>query len=170
MQVFEIRAVAPKEQTNETIGTREARVNNEVKEVKTTDQIASPDISRGFKKTIAVAATIYSTSQIVVNPLLREMTNQASVSGDYVQATNIARTQAIVDKSVNLGLEIATIGIATLINPALGGAALLGSVVGHTQQAIGRNQANRAMENKNNIDNYLTSYESSRFINIKAGR
>ena len=102
---------------------------------------------------------------------MREMSNRASVSGDYVQAENIARTQARVNQGVSLGLEALGIVAATMINP-VGGVALLSSVSKHTQQAISRNQANRALEEgKNNIDNYfINSFESSRFINVKAGR
>lgn len=166
---YEIIARVPEERGSETISKKELRAS-ETEKIKQTEEIASPDLSRGFKKTVATAALIYSVSQIAVNPIMREMSNRASVSGDYVQAENIARTQARVNQGVSLGLEALGIVAATMINPALGGVALLSSVSKHTQQAISRNQANRALEGKNNIDNYINSFESSRFINVKAGR
>lgn len=169
--VFEIRAVMPKEITEQskTIATREERATTK-KESRSSENIVAPDLSSGFKTAISTAATIYATSQVVINPIVTEYINKASVSGDYVQAANIARTQANVNRYIGLGMEIAGIGAAFLANPILGGVALVGSVSKHIQQGISREQRNRVIRETNNIDNFITSHESARFVNVRAGR
>lgn len=169
--IYEIRIKRTKEieEESQVISNTEKR-KSEPQLVKETKEITERDLSGSFKKTGATAATIYAASQLVVNPIMREITNEAAITGDFVQAANIQRTQMMVNRAVNYSLEIAGIIGATLINPALGGVMLLGSSSKLIQQGISRDQTNRALEAKNNFDNYLNSYESSRFINVKAGR
>lgn len=167
--VYEVRAVIPKDAESSSVVSA-SEIKKAEQTSKPTNEIVSQDISKGFKKTVAAAATIYATSQMVVNPIIRENVNRATVAGDYVQAASIQRSQAIVNKSVGIGLEVAGIVGGFLVNPVLGGVALLGSVAKHTQQHIAREQNNRALRASNNIDNYINSYESARFIDVKAGR
>lgn len=169
--VFEIRAIMPKEALGEnqkTIANRTMR-DSEL-DIKSNNEIVNRDLSSGFKKTVSTAAVIYATSQMVVQPMVRENVNRATITGDYVQAASIQRTQQIINKSVGLGLEVAGIVGAFMINPVVGGVALLGTATKYVQEGIAREQQNRLINAENNINTYINSYESARFIDIKAGR
>lgn len=170
--VFEIRAVMTKEKDDlgsRTIATKEER-QRAPQTKKSSEEIVNPELTSGVVKAVSVGATIYASSQMVVNPLLKEQVNKASVAGDFVQAANIQRTQQKVNQYVNLGLEVGLIAGTFLVNPPIAVGMALGSVARHTQQAISRNQQNRALEASNNITNYINSFESARFVDVKAGR
>lgn len=169
--IFEIRAVIPKtkDEGSKAIATKEQR-KQAPQTKKKAEEIATPDLTSGFVKTISAGATIYASSQVIVNPLLKEQVNRAAVAGDYVQSANIQRTQQRVNQYVNLGLEVGLIAGTFLVNPILAGGMALGSVSRHTQQAISRNQQNRALKHANDISNYINSFESARFVDVKAGR
>lgn len=141
-----------------------------ISNVETNEQIVSPGITSGVKKTIGTLATVYATSQLALQPIMREKTNKAAISGDYVQSENIRIRNAEVNKYVGLGFEVASIAVATMVNPVMGGVALAGSVVKHTQQAINREQQNRMINANANIESFINGIESSRFIDVKKGR
>lgn len=142
-----------------------------IKESKSNAEVTNQQtsIGKGVKRTIGTAATVYGASQLVVQPIMRNKINMASVSGDYVQADNLAKTNALVNQSVGIGMEIAGIGAAFAVNIGLGGVALLGSFTKHTTQAVSRHQTNNMIAAENNINNYLQGYEQNRFIDMKKG-
>ena len=171
-RVFEIRAIAVSddaETLSKPISTSEKN-KMEVEQVKTNEEVASTDINRSFTKVISTIAVVHSTAQTLSQPIIQAQMNKASVAGDYVQAENIRRTQAITNQAIGLGLEIAAIGAAAVYAPplAIGMAAM--TVGKYVQQGINREQTNRANEAMNNIENFINSYESARLINVKAGR
>ena len=57
-----------------------------------------------------------------------------------------------------------------LVNPALGLGAGVVTGAKYIQQGFNRNQMNRARNLMNNTDNFINSHESSRLIDVKAGR
>lgn len=164
--IYEIRVRGLKER-EETIGKkeetqaekREARSN-----VKTNADVVKTDFSKGAKKTIGALASIYAASQLVAQPIMRDRVNMATITGDIVQARNLQRTHNQVNKFVGVGFEIASIGVATMINPVLGGLALLGSGVKHIQTAIQIEQNNAMIKANNDITNFINTYESQRMI------
>lgn len=155
--------------TAEAVSTKEQRKLEPVS-TQTNEEITSTDVSKKFSKAISTIAVVYASSQMVVNPILQENINNASISGNYVQAEAIRRKQQTVNQFINLGLEGATLGVLALTMSPLAIAGGVGLGLKYGQQAIKREQANRAMQAVNNIDNYINSYESSRLINVKAGR
>ena len=172
-QVFKIEASYNNSQSgerqSEPITTREQR-KTEAPKVKSNDEITTTDTAGKFSKVVALTATVYTASQVVVNPIFQENINMASVAGDYVQAEAIRRTQQTTNQMINLGLEIGTAVGLFLVNPALGLGAGVVTGAKYIQQSFNRNQMNRARNLMNNTDNFINSHESSRLIDVKAGR
>jgi hypothetical protein len=172
-QVFKIEASyntsKSGERQSEPITTREQR-KAEAPKVKSNDEITTTDTAGKFSKVVAITASVYAASQVVVNPIFQENINMASVAGDYVQAEAIRRTQQTTNQMINLGLEIGTAVGLFIANPALGLGAGVVTGAKYIQQGFNRNQANRARKEMNNTDNFINSYESSRLIDVKAGR
>ena len=66
----------------------------------------------------------------------------ATITGDIVQARNLQRTYNQVNKFVGVGFEIASIGVATMINPVLGGF----GIVRQWREAHSNGNSNRAKQ------------------------
>lgn len=164
-KVYEIRINKPKEGTAPIDEKKKAIGKDTAAKTKTNVEI----IGKKAKAAIGVVATVYATSQLVVRPMLNDMMNSAMASGDMVKAQAIQSTYNNVNKVVNLGMEVAGIAAAFMINPVVGGFALLGSVAKHTTEAINRNQNNHFISEMNKVDNFISTHDRNRMINVKVG-
>lgn len=169
-QVFKIEARGFANNESKNISQKEQRASS-VNKVKSSDEIVSKDLSKGFKKTVGTMATIYASSQLVVQPIIRENINVATASGDFITAQNIAITQALVDKGVGVSFDLMAIAGGFMVGGVVGGAIAGGGVATkYITQAINREQNNRLLNNLNNTNNFINSYEASRLAGVKVGR
>lgn len=122
-----------------------------------------------LKATIGTIAGLYATSQLVVQPIMREKVNMSVLTGDIVQAKNFQRTQNNVNKIVGKGMEIASIGATFLISRTAGFVALGMSVSKEISSGVNRYQNNKMMEAKAEIDSFINSYDRARMSNLIRG-
>lgn len=160
---YEVRVIGAKDKESvQAVGKKEETK----RQTKTNEEVSKTDFSKGLKTTIGAMASIYATSQLIVNPIMRQKSDMAALSGDIVQAKNIQRTQARVNQTVNLGFTALGIAAAFIVNPMLGAVTLGGSVTKEISSGINRVQSNRMLDNEVAIDSYINAHEQVRMTKL----
>lgn len=152
-------------ESDKTVGEKEQeKAKERTNAEKTTD-----DFSKGLKRTVGAMASIYSASQLVVQPIMREKTNIAILTGDIVQAKNLQRINTNVNTIIGAGFDLMTIGVASFVNIGLGLMALGTTATKYISQEINRSQNNRMIEAQNTIDSFIKSYDRARMSTLIRG-
>ncbi len=148
-----------------SIGEQEQKKAQERKS-KSNKDVTSGDFSKGLKATVGAVASLYSASQLVVQPIMREQTNIAVISGDIVQAKNLQRINSNVNMAINKGMSLAGVGIAFSVNVGLGFIALGTTAVKELSGAVNRYQNNKMLEAQSEIDSFINAHDRARMSGL----
>lgn len=166
-KIYEIKINAPKDGVGGAV--RQDEPGKALGKTKSNAEVQDKSLGKTAKAAIGTVATIYATSQLIVKPLIRNETDKLAISGDFVQAEAIQRVYNNVNQAVGLGMEAASIAVAFMINPMLGGVALMGSGIKHITAEINRRQDNQLIAGLNKVDNFVYAYDRARMIDVKVG-
>lgn len=152
-------------ESDRSIGEQE-QVKAQERKSKSNEDVTKDSFSKGLKSTVGAVASLYASSQLVVQPIMREKVNVAVLSGDIVQAKNLQRINSNVNTAINKGMGLASIGIAFSVDVGLGFMALGTTAVREISSAVNRSQNNRMIEAQNDIDSFINSHDRARMSGL----
>lgn len=159
---YEVTIKVPVGESDRTVGQQEVKKASENKKETLTNAEVMANKGKQIKATIGTIAGLYASSQLVIQPIMREKVNMAVISGDIVQARNLQATQANVNKVIGKGMEVASIGATFMVSRTAGFIALGMSVVKEVSGAVNRMQSNRMIEAEREIQSFISSYDRAR--------
>lgn len=152
-------------ESDRTIGEQEIKKEQERKSKSNAD-VTAGGFEKGAKATVGAIASLYASSQLAVQPIMREKVNVAVLSGDIVQAKNMQRINANTNMAINKGMGLLGIGISFGVNVGLGFVALGTTGVKEISNGINRMQNNKMVEAQSEIDNFIGMHDRARMSGL----